>query len=200
MAYIIFKILALRGYNLNGTVDVSDSLTLRIENNQMHVNNRFIDLLSILMNIENARTQMRLRLGLIPYRILKMEMSPNGRLAVEIEATRFEHIIVLSDVENRFSLKQFSRVPLSQYSGSLKVSSDQIRIIWSNDSLRAAIYLGNDLVSVIDFKTKQFLKSNLDVAEQNSLTKYFDARIEKGVGQSLEINSHMWVLCSMWLY
>ncbi|MBY9086285.1 hypothetical protein KIH86_18940, partial [Paenibacillus sp. HN-1] len=71
------------------------------------------------------------------------------------------------------------------------VSSDQIRIIWSNDSLRAAIYLGNDMVSVIDFQTKQFLKSNLNVAELNPLTKYFDAGIEKGVGQPLELYRHI---------
>lgn len=188
IAYIISKILGPRGYFLNGAVHLSNSFVLSVENNLLYVNGQFNDLLSILMNLENVRTEMSLNQGLISYRVLKMEMAPSQKVAIEIEDFGAELVIVISNVESGFLLKPILRESLSKYSRRLNVSSEQICIVWSTDSIRVAVYIANKVISIIDLETKKILKSDLSGADFPSLAlSYFEKGIDKDIGEPINI-------------
>ncbi|WP_060861698.1 hypothetical protein [Paenibacillus riograndensis] len=188
LVYLIQKVFGPRGYCLSGDVQVSESIRIRIENNEVLVNDRAINVMEMLMNIMMSNMRVNLNTTIVPGRILKMEMSPGQKWAIEIEDTSSEVMTVLSSVENEITLvQQFSDV-LFSYSGHLELDSEAIEIHWSDDAMRSAVVLGGILVTVYDLANQRMIKSSLNGSDLVPVpSKYFDEGIIGNIGQIINI-------------
>jgi hypothetical protein len=188
IAYLIAKIFRPRGYILNGQVKLSNSLNLEIVENQLYKNNQLLNIEEMLLNITFSNMRSNSLPEIANYRILRMEIAPDCKRAIEIEDTDSAIVIVLSNVEHGFSLESISREVLLHYSAPLRVDVNQLQIKWSDDSLRAAVHVHDKIVAVYDFKTNRFLKSCFQGDEVQSISwSYFNFGIDEYTGKPISI-------------
>ncbi|MEK8212733.1 MULTISPECIES: hypothetical protein [unclassified Paenibacillus] len=189
LVYLVQKVFGPKGYSLSGDAQVTGSIRIRIENNEIFVNDRAINAMEILMNIIVSNMRMDLNTSVLPGRILKMEMSPGEKWAIEVEDTRSEVRTVLSSVENEITLVQQCNDVLFSYSGHLQLDSEAIEIHWSDDGSRSAVFLNGFLVTVYDLANQRMIKSTLNGGELIPVpAKCFVKGIIGNIGQVISIN------------
>ncbi|WP_438497568.1 hypothetical protein [Paenibacillus sp. IHBB 3054] len=174
---------------MSGDAQVTGSKRIRIENNEIFVNDRAINAMGILMNIMMSNMRLDLNTSVLPGRILKMEMSPGGKWAIEVEDTRSEVRTVLSLVENEITLVQQCNDVLFSYSGHLQLDSEAIEILWSDDGMRSAVFLNGVLVTVYDLANQRMINSTLNGDDLIPVpAKFFEKGIIGNIGQVISIN------------
>ncbi|WP_379157960.1 hypothetical protein [Paenibacillus sp. sgz5001063] len=188
LVYLIQKVFGPRGYFLSGDVQVPGSLRIRIENSELLVNEKAINAMDILMNIMMSNMRVDLNTSIVPGRILKMEMSPDQKWAIEVEDTSSEIITALSSVENEITLVQLYSDVLFGYSGRLELDTKAIEILWSEDAMRSGVFFDGILVTVYDLANQRMIKSTMIGGKLIPVpANYFEEGIIGNSGQIISI-------------